>query len=286
MELGLRYNMPEYANVPTLALKGIGPEGETESVLGALYWRWDDDPTMSPQFLGTARTGETFRGSFPNPDERNVLLFLTGLTAEGGESQTDLTNAQRLVVIPSQTPVLEALSFDSGDNENDLTIANNGGTGDINIYRSIDGEPFAIIDSVSPATTLYHDPVVLDGDYAYKLTQDGVVGESNTRTVTVSGVGGPAGSPPSGLTASYDDPTDTATLNWTNNGGTGDNIIERSLNGGGFTVIDTVASGVATYDDLAALPHPYFNRTYTYRVSNASVAGYSNEDQVFVEAEL
>ncbi len=117
------------------------------------------------------------------------------------------------------------------------------------------------------------------GDSAGSIQQDGIAGFSNELSVVVSGLASDVGSPPSGLTAVFDD-VDTVTLDWTNNSGTGSNIIERALYGGSFEYVDSVSDSTITYDDTVVPDN--FNRTYVYRISNESVAGYFNEAIVYV----
>lgn len=79
------------------------------------------------------------------------------------------------------------------------------------------------------------------------------------------------GLPPSGLSASETTPGQ-ADLVWTNNGGTGDNVIERKTGVlGAYTMIDTVSSSTDTYTDAVADPDLYY-----YRIRNEDIPGYSN----------
>ena len=65
---------------------------------------------------------------------------------------------------------------------------------------------------------------------------------------------------------------DDLQLDWTNNGGTGDNIIERADGGFTFVEIDRVAFNIATYTDTVVNT---VGSIYVYRIRNASVLGYS-----------
>jgi hypothetical protein len=179
-------------------------------------------------------------------------------------------------------PVLADATFSAGDVT--LTIANNGGTGNIQILRQLGTNDFVQIGEVSPATTSYVDSPVIDGTYTYKLTQTGQDGESNSKSVVVSGVSGSTGSPPDTLDGSFDDGLDVVSLTWVNHGGTGDVVIEwKNHFSGGWHLLDTVTSADTTYD-YAIVQDPEFSFSYNYRVSNTSVIGYSNVASVYIPA--
>lgn len=98
MELVLKYNMPDYANAPTLALNGV-PPSETPAVTAFIYWKWDDEQGMDWQMLGETKTGGTWEGSFNNPDNRPVRLAVIGQALDGNLSgEGDFSNADQIVV--------------------------------------------------------------------------------------------------------------------------------------------------------------------------------------------
>lgn len=266
-----------------IAMDGVPHATTTESVAAEIWWRFEDDPTMEPQLLGVQNAGHDLVVPF-NLEGREIRLFVVSKTSAGLQSAREVREAVQTTFAQPEPPTLANVEYVS-DATVELTIANNGGTGDINIWRSFEGEDFGIIDSVAYSTTLYQDTDCgIDGDYSYYLTQDDVTGVSNTLTDTVSGEGSPAGSPPSGLDGTYDGVTD-CDLSWTNNSGTGLNYIERRLNPtGSWVTIGSVSSGTNTYTDTTVAKRP-FAQTYYYRVRNASVAGYSNELSVYIEAE-
>jgi hypothetical protein len=244
-------------------------------------WAWADEPDMEPQFLGRQTVGFTLSVPFENPDRRPIRFFVNGATKDGNRTVNDIRKARQTTFYPPETPILVSAIFDSGTDDVTLTFAGNGGEDSIRILRSIDGGDFAHIATVDFDETTYVDSPVLDGDYTYKLTQVNVKGTSNSIEVAVN-VGVPAaGSPPSALSTTYDD-VGGVTLNWTNNGGTGDNIIERKENiDGTYAPVATEISSATSSADVV----PYFiayNVLYFYRVYNESVAGYSNEATVYV----
>lgn len=282
-DITLRYNLAESELLPhNIALRGVVDAGETEAATIPIYWRWDDEPDMEPQLLGNVKPGGTLSVPF-DMKGRDIRLIKNERSSVGRQAFRNLRNADYIVF--SQTTVAQLQDAVFGSGVNTLTIANNGGTGDIHILRKIDSADYAEI-----GTNAFDDPSFVDtpdinGAYSYKLVQDGLEGESNVLSTTVTGIGSPAGTPPTALTAIWDG-TDTTTISWTNHSGTGSNIVERSssLNHSLWVVISTVSSGSTSTTDTV-IPSPGGSRTYYYRVRNESVAGYSNEDSIFVPRE-
>lgn len=266
-------------NLPlSMVLRGV-PAGDTaDSTVAEVSWRWEDEPDMKPQPLGKTAAGTELSVPF-DLQGRSIRLFVNSRTEKGDTAAALVPNQEQKVFAPPTIPTLVAAEFDTGTDQVTLTIANNGGGGDINILRQIGSGGFALIATVGPAATSYVDSPAIDGSYQYKLTQNGVTGESNTRTVEVDVGSAGVGSPPSDLSALYDD-VNTVTLTWTNNGGTGANVIERRMNGGSWVTIGSVASGLATMEDMVFPSN--IGRFYEYRVRNESVEGYSNTADVYV----
>lgn len=279
----IRPHLSESTFTKSLALNGVAPDEETTSTVGDIYWRWEDEPDAKQQYLGKAVAGHSLLVPF-DLQNRPVRLFLVSKTSDGLKSVANITEAEQLVFTPSTTPVLSALTFDGMTGEVEGTIDENQGTGTIRILRQLGSDEFFEVDNVPAGTPTFIDIPDLDGTYTYKLTQDGQAGESNSRSVVVSGAGSPAGSPPTLCTATFNGAFDTVTVAWTNNGGTGDNIIEQKIGSGVFVVADSVSSGTATTD--ISVSRGSTNQTYYYRVRNESVAGYSNEDSVTVPKEV
>lgn len=278
----IRPHLSESTFAKSLALNGVAVADETTSTVGDIYWRWEDEPEAKQQYLGKAVAGHSLLVPF-DLQNRPIRLFLVSKTADGVESVANITESEQLVFTPSTTPVLLDLTFDGMSGEVEGTIAENQGIGTIRILRQLGSDEFFEIDSVSASTPTFIDIPILDGTYTYKLIQDGQSGESNSRSVVVTGAGSPAGSPPTALSGTFDG-IDTVTLNWTNNGGTGLNKIEEKIGSGGvYAEVDSVASGVSTAD--IGVVRGSTNQTYYYRVRNESVAGYSNEDSVGVPRE-
>lgn len=283
----IRPHLSESTFAKSLALNGVAAVEEDPSNVGEIYWRWEDEPETKPAFLGRAVAGHSLRVPF-DLQGRPVRLFLVSKTEAGHRSVANITEAEQIVFTPSTVPVLSDLTFDSGTGEVTGTIADNQGVGTIRIMRQFDvlvdaEEPFVEVGTVSAVTTSFVDSPAIDGNYHYKLLQDGQQGESNTREIDVTGVSGSTGSPPSDLGGTFDG-TDTITLTWTNNGGTGNNIIEQKIGTGGTYVAADSVSSSTTVDDIL-VSRGSTHQTYYYRVRNESVSGYSNEVSIYVPRE-
>jgi hypothetical protein len=278
-DLILKRRLGEATWAPNIALNGVPPASPATATEADVFWRWEDEPTMEPQRLGRVSAGHTLSVPF-DLKGRMIRLFLVSRTATG------LTNIRTGFADAVQTtfsaglPVLSVASFSAPDVT--LTIANNGGTGTIRILRQLGSADYVQVGTVSPGTTSFVDTPAINGTYNYKLTQDGQTGESNTKSVTVTGGGSGAGTPPDTLSGSFDG-VDTVTLTWTNHGGTGLNVVERKTGPSGtYTEVGSVPSGTATLNDT--LFPGSLNQLYYYRVRNADVTGYSNEEVIFVPA--
>lgn len=259
-----------------IALNGVVTEVYSPAKKVDIYWRWEDEPDTFPQYLGTQSVGFTLSVPF-DLQGRAVRLYAVPKTEKGVSSIKRISEAKQTVFYPSFVAILSNVVFDSGTDDVTGDITNNTGTGDIHILRSIDDSDFVEIDVVPPATTSFTDSPVVDGEYIYKLTQDGLAGESASFVVDVD-VGTPAaGSPPSALTSDFDG-IDVVSLDWTNNGGTGNNVIEKksSQTGNLWIVEDASVSSSATDYDVSVFPVGV-NVLWYFRVSNTSVPGYTNE---------
>lgn len=275
---------------PNIAPPGIGQNiilnghvavDETITVAGKIYWRWADDPTMKPEYLARGIAGQKVVVPFEMKG-RPIILSLVAETAAGLTSVTDPTQGQQILVEPPTAPILSSLSFDTGPDETTGTIVPRGGKGNIKVLRRQGSEDWAEIAELSPtATSFVDDTYTVNGTYEYKLIQDGIVGEeSMVKTVAVDIGSSGTGSPPSDLLAVWD-LTSAVDLSWTNNGGTGDNIIERKIDYGVYTPIGTVADTADLFTDLF-IPRRSYASVFYYRVSNQSVAGFSNEYEVVI----
>jgi hypothetical protein len=261
-----------------VALRGIADRAT--AVSAEVYWRVPDDLTSNWQPLGTGKAGTTLKVPF-DPKGQTIEFSMITVNENGFRSTSIIDDGvrTRFTVGP---PALTSLSFSAPDVTGG--IANNGGTGDISVLRKLSTDSaFSVVQTVSAATTSFTDTPPINGDYEYKLTQAGLDGESNSLMVTVSGGGGGAGTPPDGLSASFDG-IESVTLNWTNHGGTGNEIVEAKYgSGGSWNQIAILPNGTASYGDTETRS----DTTYVvyYRVYDSDVTGYSNETFVSIPRE-
>ncbi len=193
-DLTLRPRLSESTVPLNIALYGVVPDAPSSAPVAKVYWRWEDEPNMEPQLLGKAVKDHTLAAPF-DLQGKTVRLFVVG------KGQQSLAGAQQ-TVFGAVTPNLAAASFDGGTDDVTLTIANNGGSGTIRILRRTGLNAFAEVGSIAAATTTFVDSPPIDGTYDYKLTQDGLSGESNTRSVVVSVGDAGTGAAPSDLALS------------------------------------------------------------------------------------
>jgi FtsP/CotA-like multicopper oxidase with cupredoxin domain len=144
---------------------------------------------------------------------------------------------------------------------------------------------FAAIGTVAATTSTYSDKTALPlTTYAYRVIAFNVVGDSlpsNTATATTTDVPPAA---PTALSAVLQTGPQVA-LAWTNNATNATNIVvERALNGGAFTAIDTLPSAAISYTDTTVTASAAGN-TYDYRVMASNSGGpsaYSNTASVTI----
>lgn len=278
VDLILRENYGEFFT-RNIVLDGIPATDVTPPVKGDVFWRWEDEPTMEPRYLGSGNANTSVIIPF-DLKGRTIRLFVVSKTDANQQTTVDLKQAIQTTFTVGGPAVLTDAAFSAGVTA--LTIANNGGTGDIHIQRRTGSDDFATVATVSSATTSHNDSPPINGTYDYQLTQDGQDGTSNMKTIVATGIGSGSGSTPDTLDGSFDS-VDTVNLTWVNHSGTGSNIIERKTSlGGSWVEIGSVSSGTAAFNDVVDTA-PY-TRVYYYRVRNESAAGYSNFLQVIIAA--
>lgn len=255
------------------------PRDTVEAQKLAYHWKWADEPDMEPQLFGVGVAGQPVAAPFDTSQDRDVIFYQTGFAEKGMPNATHPHDGEQFVYTKPTPPVLADATFSSPDV--DLTFAAAGGTGTMRLLRRTGTDDFVEVANFDASTTTYSDTPPVNATYDYKLTQDGIDGDSNILSATVTG-SAPAGSPPDTLAASHDG-DHTSSLTWVNHGGTGTNRIERKRNSGLWTEIGTALAAATSYSDTTANPGIHA-ATYTYRVRNDSVTGYSNESSVFVDA--
>jgi hypothetical protein len=98
----LRKAYPTTASTLNLVLDKYVATSFTPSTVGELWWRWEDDPTMEPQLLGSTAAGTTLAVPF-DLQGREIRLFLVSRTATGVRSVQDVREAEQMVFTPNST---------------------------------------------------------------------------------------------------------------------------------------------------------------------------------------
>lgn len=154
------------------------------------------------------------------------------------------------------------------------------------VERSTNGGAFTQIASLAAGTTNYADPNLTNGTYTYQVKAiNGAVSSPYSNTATVNVVNStPTLAAPSSLSARFNGTG--VSLYWKDNSSSETGfVLERSLNGGAFTVVNgniAPAAGIGStvrYTDSTVLP----GNTYTYRVkavNGPASSGYSNTAKV------
>lgn len=88
-------------------------DNTTDPVEASVFWRYKDEPTAEPKFLGTATIGVPFSAPFNFDEGREIELFAVAKTASGvqaainslnGETQEFLPNLETLTPVIALTP--------------------------------------------------------------------------------------------------------------------------------------------------------------------------------------
>lgn len=96
MQLILEPNLSEATFAKGILLDGFVPLTETPSTIAEIHWRWEDEPTMKPEFLGRVAAGHTLRVPF-DLKGRDIRLFLISETSEGLKSVGLIEQAEQVV---------------------------------------------------------------------------------------------------------------------------------------------------------------------------------------------
>jgi hypothetical protein len=155
------------------------------------------------------------------------------------------------------------------------------------IQRETNGGSFATVGTVGTGVTSWGDAGLAAGTtYVYRVVaynSAGLSGYSNTSTITTSGASAPTGggtatsvpNAPFGLTAASISSTQNAVL-WHDNSDNETGFhVERSVNGGAFSVVASLAANTVSYTDTSVSA----GNTYSYRVqayNSKGVSSYSN----------
>lgn len=101
LELTLRRNLsPSSVLINHLALRGVVDAGETEAVAVKIYWRWEDEPDMKPEFLCFGTPGQTATVPF-DPKGREMHFYNVSLSEKGVQNVRDLADAVQTTFDPT-----------------------------------------------------------------------------------------------------------------------------------------------------------------------------------------
>jgi hypothetical protein len=276
IEFVIDQNLSESTYAKNIALSGI-PVTVSEAALAVsthadIYWRWADEVTSQPHFLGKVAAGHVLSVPFPNPTGRSIQIFAVSKTAAGVPNVRVITEATSKIFtidLPQITSLTYVPPTVTGE------IQDNGGTGDIHILRSVDAITFTEIDVVAYTVTSFTDTPDAGATYYYKLTQDGFAGESSVISIFAYAAGSDA--PPTLTSATFSTPN--VNLVFARNGSqTGDIRILRKGSTGDYSEIASVAYSATSYSDTSIT----LNDTYTYKLSQDGVSGYSAEHSAVV----
>lgn len=107
-------------------LRGIA-EVTIEPQFVDIYWRYDDEPDMVPQYLGSAVPGETVNAPFPHLT-RTIRLFQIPRAGTGAEAPQNFTEAEQTVFTPSSPESAGARGGPLFDHFADASTGVGGGT--------------------------------------------------------------------------------------------------------------------------------------------------------------
>lgn len=217
----------------------------------------------------------------------NFLVTLHSWGSKEGQNDFQLLpiavpfySDEALVVQAESAPTSLDATFNTGTGNATLIWTNNNALGMNLIERKKDSGSYAQIGTTPfNVATFVDTTITLNGTYTYRVRNANVPATySNEDSFVVTTESDPTNAPSSLSVAEVTN--DIVTCTWINNGGTGNNLIERKLDvGGSWGQVGSVASGVNTFDDTTISA----DGIYYYRIKNADEEGYSNEANITVD---
>jgi hypothetical protein len=125
----LQQNLSEPGLPLSLVLRAI-PPASNPSIIGKVFWRWDDTPSMEPVFLGAVAAGKTLSVPF-NLGGRAIRLFLVSQSEKGTLSSVRPEDGAQAVVQGITPPPQQTPTYTAAEN---LTAGNL-----VNIFTDTDG---------------------------------------------------------------------------------------------------------------------------------------------------
>ncbi len=106
LTLHIRRNLSEATFSKSLAMNGV-PANLPLSTVGRVFWRFEDEPTMVPTFLGETKVGTELVIPF-DLKGRDIRLFLIGVSDSGTESAIEKQEGEQYLLVAPATPEEEA----------------------------------------------------------------------------------------------------------------------------------------------------------------------------------
>jgi hypothetical protein len=146
-------------------LRGVVDEGETEIVSVDIFYSFDDQEDMKPQFAGTTQPG-SFLDVAIDLHKRPIRFFARGTTATGLKHARDLKEATQTVYTPTPLDLSVATSVGSLFNFTFIGTTQAAGSGTI----ANDGTNFYTY--LMPAGTLAEGDAIF-AEFAFELLNNG-----------------------------------------------------------------------------------------------------------------
>jgi len=160
MKLYLYERLCEPTSTMNLVLDGQVGADVTESVAGDVYWRWEDEPTMEPQYLGTGVAGHDLVVPF-DLNGREIRLFLVSKTAANRGSVQDIKEAEQTTFAPPALRIdvsAKTSAYTLTDDDDVILVDCTGGAVTITLHAvaTAQQKPYIIkkIDSSANALTI------------------------------------------------------------------------------------------------------------------------------------
>lgn len=99
LQLLLKRPLAEPNVMTNLVLDGIAPFSPSTSYAADIFWRWEDDETMEPQYLGSTAAGFGLTVPF-DLKGKSIRLFAIPRTGSGYRTVQSLADAEQTVFSP------------------------------------------------------------------------------------------------------------------------------------------------------------------------------------------
>lgn len=282
------------------------------SVEALLFWRWADEPTSTPQPLGTATISQPFVVPFTFDSGREIELFAVAKTATGELSATNPLNGETVRYLPNLETLAPVLTIAAAVT-NTVALVNVSNYSVNSRFRRI---KFSVNSDMSDATITQQDastfangllPAQLTlsktsdtGAVHRYLTVEHSSNESEWGTVSAtldilyadsggSGGGGSTETPPTITSAVWDTST-TVDLEWSAASGSGNYTIQervRTFDGsawGSWSSWSTLTSTEAATPYAATVSQDAtYDKQYQYQIKRTSHADTSYSTSATVD---